>query len=160
MVNGFYAKAAIHTGNYKRFEHELNSLTHLAIDEDKGNMDFREIYSPYTGAPFGGWQSNQLTNSCRKQTWSATAYIDMILYGVVGMRFNNAEGITFSPFMPANISKIQLNKVKYRDQYLNISVEGRGTKVKGMYVNGVKASGASIGHLPQKNNDIRIVVTM
>ncbi len=160
MVNGFFAKAAIHTGNYDQFEHELNSLTHLALDEDKGNMDFREIYSPYTGAAFGGWQSNRLTPSCKRQTWSATAYIDMVLYGVVGMRFNDAEGITFKPFMPANMSKIQINNLKYRNQYLNISVEGRGTKLKNMYVNGVKAEGSAIGHLPLEKNDIRIEMTL
>ncbi|RXF71865.1 MGH1-like glycoside hydrolase domain-containing protein [Arcticibacter tournemirensis] len=158
MVNGFYAKAAIHTGNYDRFEHELSSLTHLAIDKDKGNMDFREIYSPYTGAAFGGWQSNKLTLSCRRQTWSATAYIDMILYGVVGMRFDNADGITFRPYMPSDISRIQINKVRYRGRYLNISVEGKGSKIKAMYVNGAKASNATVGHLPQQNNDIRIVM--
>ena len=43
MVNGFFAKAAIDTKNYGTFNHEFFSLTHLALDEDKGNYDFREI---------------------------------------------------------------------------------------------------------------------
>ena len=40
MVNGFFAKAAIETKNYETFNHEFSSLTHLALDEDKGNYNF------------------------------------------------------------------------------------------------------------------------
>ncbi len=49
MVNGFFARAAKTAGNYECFDHEFSSLTHLALDEDKGNYNFREIYNPLLG---------------------------------------------------------------------------------------------------------------
>ncbi|HTN19657.1 MAG TPA: glycosyl hydrolase family 65 protein [Pelobium sp.] len=158
MVNGFYAKAAIETENFNRFNEELQSLTHLAIDADKGNGDFREIYNPYNGAPFGGWQSGKITYSCKKQTWSATAYIDMILSGIIGMRFNDENSISFQPFMPEGISNIELENVAYRGSNLNISIQGKGNKVKTLMLNGVKVEGNRIADLPQGENQIKIVL--
>ncbi|WP_207534577.1 MGH1-like glycoside hydrolase domain-containing protein [Desertivirga arenae] len=158
MVNGFYAKAAINTRNYKRFEEELKSLTHLAIDEDKGNMDFREIYSPYTGAAIGGWQSNKLTPSCRRQTWSATAYLDMVMYGLIGMRFSNAGEIEFKPYLPPGISILELSELKYRNKYLNILVEGKGSTIREMHVNGRKVYKVTPGILNHSINKVHIVM--
>ena len=94
MVNGFFAKAAIDTKNYGTFNHEFFSLTHLALDEDKGNYDFREIYNPYSGKPDGGFQAwgesrpNYHWELCKFQTWSAIAYISMVINGLFGIKFN------------------------------------------------------------------------
>jgi len=52
MVNGFFAKAAITAADYNAFTNELYALTHLALDEDKGNYDFREIYNGVIGLRF------------------------------------------------------------------------------------------------------------
>jgi hypothetical protein len=85
MVNGFFAQAAITSDNYTTFANELSNQTHLALDADKGDYDFREVYNSYTGKPDGGWQANgtQYPNyhweSCKLQTWSATAYIAMVV---------------------------------------------------------------------------------
>ncbi len=105
MVNGFFAKAAIETKNYETFNHEFSSLTHLALDEDKGNYNFREVYNPYSGKPDGGYQAwgesrpNYHWESCKFQTWSATAYISMVINGLFGMKFNT-ESLSFAPFLP------------------------------------------------------------
>jgi glycogen debranching enzyme len=117
MVNGFFAKASLVAGNDASFTKELFGLTHLALDEDKGNYDFREIYNPNTGKPDGGWQANGPQNrdyhweSCKLQTWSATAYISMILNGLFGLRFSE-QSLSFSPFLPSSIHFIEMKGLK------------------------------------------------
>jgi glycogen debranching enzyme len=134
MVNGFFAQAAKATENYATFTKELYAQTHLALDEDKGNYDFREIYNPYSGKPDGGWQTSGSATpghweSCRLQTWSATAYISMILRGVMGLRFDENH-VEFEPFLPPGIAHIELNDLAYRHSMLHLTVEGKGNHVK------------------------------
>ena len=159
VVNGFYAKAAIVTGNAVKFSEELKALAHLAMDENKGNGDFKEIYNPYTGKPDGGWQSNQLTKSCNLQTWSATAYIDMVLHGVVGLRFDNAEKLVFKPYLPSGIGKITITGLKYRNQNLDITLIGKGSKVKSFMVNGKAQHTYSISRISKGKQNIVITLT-
>ncbi len=149
MVNGFFARAAIVTNNYETFDHEFFSLTHLAIDEDKGNFNFREIYNPYTGKPDGGYQDwgesriNFHWESCKFQTWSATAYISMVLNGIFGMKFTE-DSLSFSPFLPNEINSLELKDLNYRNSKLNISVKGKGNKIESFTVDGIKQSNYSI----------------
>ena len=140
MVNGFFAKAAITAKDYSTFTNELYDLTHLALDEDKGNYDFREIYNPYSGKPDGGWQRSGSAipshwESCRLQTWSATAYISMVLNGVVGLRFQE-NTVSFIPYLPPGIKYIELKDLAYRNSILNIIVKGKGSTIKTFTVDG------------------------
>jgi hypothetical protein len=141
MVNGFFAKAAISAKCYPIFSNELFNLTHLALDEDKGDYNFREVYNPYTGQPDGGWQANGAANpnyhwaSCKLQTWSATAYISMVLNGVFGMRFGD-KALTFVPYLPDGINYIELKDINYRQSVLNITIKGKGSLVKTFTVDG------------------------
>ncbi|MBD0777782.1 hypothetical protein HPE56_08255 [Maribacter sp. ANRC-HE7] len=135
MVNGFFAKASIIAGSNTNFDFELNALTHLVLDEDKGNYNFREIFNPYTGAPDGGWQCDHQWDSVSIQSWSATAYIDMIYFGLAGIRLEN-NGIVFAPYLPENIHYLQLNDVVYRNSTLNITLLGNGNKIKSFMLNG------------------------
>ena len=149
MVNGFFAEAAIVTKNYKTFNHELISLTHLALDEDKGDYNFREIYNPYSGKPDGGYQDwgpdsiNFHWQSCRFQTWSATAYISMVTNGLFGMKFNE-KSLSFAPFLPNEIGSIELKDLSYRNSKLNILVKGKGNIITSFILDGKE----------QKNNFI------
>ena len=149
MVNGFFAKAAIATKSYNTFTNELFNLTHLALDEDKGDYDFREVYNPYTGQPDGGWQANGAANpeyhwaSCKLQTWSATAYISMVLNGVFGLRFSE-KSLSFAPFLPDGISNIELKALNYRQSVLNITVKGKGSLIKTFTVDGKPVAAHSI----------------
>ena len=133
-VNGFFAQASIMTGDTTSFEKELNGLTHLALDKDKGDNQFWEIYNPYTGTVDGGWQGNHW-KSCHQQTWSATAYLNMVYFGLVGMRIENT-GISFSPYLPANISEMELKAIPYRQSVLDISIKGTGRQIKSFRLNG------------------------
>jgi hypothetical protein len=163
MVNGFFAQAAIDSKSYPIFTEEFYNLTHLALDEDKGNYDFREIYSPYNGQPEGGWQSNGPTQlqyhwaSCKLQTWSATAYISMVLHGLVGARFS-ANGLSFAPYLPAGITYLKYNGFMYRGRDLNIIIKGNGSHIKQFVVDGKVAANHIGESLPKGHHDVVIVV--
>lgn len=144
MVNGYYAKAATMTKSHEVFEKEFNNLIGLALDANKGNGDFKEIYNPYTGAPDGGWQSNFHWKSCNKQTWSATAYMDMVMHGIIGLRFNDASKLSFEPYLPKGLTSIQLSGINYRNSKLNISLKGRGGRISKFLVNGQAALSTSV----------------
>ena len=98
------------------------------------------IYHPTTGEIYGGMQEDcgrgiRSWRSVVKQTWSATAYIRMILMDVIGMDFTE-KGITFAPNMVAGLENIELENITYRGSNLNVSVNGGGKKVKSISVNG------------------------
>jgi glycogen debranching enzyme len=160
MVNGYFAMAAIAAKDYTTFSKELDAQTHLALDEDKGNYDFREVYNPYTGKPDGGWQVNGTAaqhhwESCRLQTWSATAYISMILNDVIGLQFNE-NSLAFSPYLPGNIGHIELKDLAYRKSVLNILVKGKGGTIKKFKVDGRMQQGHSIAANLQGKHSVSI----
>lgn len=163
MVNGFFAQAAVASRNYVTFTNELTSLIHLALDADKGDYDFREIYNSQTGKPDGGYQANGKDHpdfhweSCRLQTWSATAYIAMVLKGVVGLTINE-DAITLSPFLPAGTTFVQLSGLKYRQGTFDLIVKGKGNTIKKFTVDGKEQSSYSIKASTQGSHKVTIEV--
>lgn len=163
MVNGFFAKAAIISNNFQVFNNELINLIHLALDEDKGNYDFREIYNPYTGKPDGGYQDwgrekkDFHWESCRLQTWSATAYLNMVYFGLAGIRIDGQK-ITFSPFLPDEISYLEINDIIYRGVKLDIVITGKGNHIKRFLLNGTEKTDYNIKSPLKISNRIVIEV--
>ena len=161
MVNGFFAEASLVAGDDSSFTKELFGLTHLALDEDKGNYDFREIYNPNTGEPDGGWQANGSPNrdfhwaSCKLQTWSATAYISMVLHGLFGLRFCE-QSLSFSPFLPSSIHFIEMKGLKYRHCILDISIKGNGKSIKIFSLDGKQQANHSINSVLSGKHNIFI----
>ena len=68
FVNAFYAEAALVTGDWDIFEHEFRAMAALALDEDKGNYNFYEIFDPETGKPEGGNQAGRAVWHSRQDT--------------------------------------------------------------------------------------------
>ncbi|MCD6331750.1 MAG: hypothetical protein J7L89_00600 [Bacteroidales bacterium] len=58
--------------------HELSNLADHAVRD----MQFAEIYHPYTGEKYGGIQESNgelvQWSAANRQTWSATGYIRML----------------------------------------------------------------------------------
>jgi len=163
FINGFFADAALTCRNYNTFSRELNCQTHLAMDEDKGNYNFREIYNPNTGKPDGGYQDwgaehpNFHWESCKLQTWSATAYISMVIKGLVGMKFNE-NSVTFTPYLPEEIGTLKLKDLTYRNSTLNISLKGKGKMISSFTVDGKNQKGNSISSALKGRHTIVIVM--
>jgi len=163
FINGFFADAALTCRNYNTFSRELNCQTHLAMDEDKGNYNFREIYNPNTGKPDGGYQDwgaehpNFHWESCKLQTWSATAYFSMVIKGLVGMKFNE-NSVTFTPYLPEEIGTLKLKDLTYRNSTLNISLKGKGKMISSFTVDGKNQKGNSISSALKGRHTIVIVM--
>lgn len=65
---------------------------------------FSEIYHPETGLPYGGIQEDEARGivewlSCRRQTWCAAGFINMVLHVFLGIRYS-PSGLTFSAYLP------------------------------------------------------------
>jgi len=137
MISGFWGYAAKINKQYKIFNAELENQAHLALDTDKGNGNFREIYHQISGKPDGGWQSGHQWKSCDHQTWSATAFTRMVLYGLFGVEFR-PDGIVFTPYLPKEYKEITLENINYRNAELSIKVKGAGDVIKSFTINGKK----------------------
>jgi len=146
QVQGFWAEACARRGRPGMMAHELRSLTEKACRD----AQFTEIYHPLTGEIYGGRQERDPDGvideweSCSRQTWSATAYLRIVLYGLLGMRFEET-GIRFEPVLTDGIERVQLTGIAYRGVVLSVAVEGGGSGIKSVKLNGEPVSEARIG---------------
>jgi glycogen debranching enzyme len=139
FISGFWGEAALKGDRPDLFEREFMTLTaHLNRD-----AQCAEIYHPETGEVYGGLQeagrgpNGMDWTSCARQSWTASAYLRMLLTGIFGMRFS-AEGIAFQPHLPAGINHVHLSGISYRSCRLELTVEGQGGRVVEFYRNGAK----------------------
>ena len=132
MAQGYWATAAARAGNTALFQREVETLAGLARNS---NWNFREIYHPATGEPDGGWQSGIHWESCTHQTWSATAFLRMIHYGLFGMTFEPA-GMRLAPTLPAAWGSVTLTGIPYRHMVLDLHLDGQGTRVTRVLLDG------------------------
>lgn len=137
-LQAFWAEAAARHGRAELLGHELFALAKHACRDGH----FSEIYHPITGGEYGGVQEHpegrggmQRWASCARQTWSATAFVRMVLNGVLGARFAE-DRVRFAPVLPAGVTHVRLG-VPYRAAELEVVVSGAGTRVKAARMNGV-----------------------
>lgn len=122
MAQGYWAHAAAREGEVVPFRKEVESLASLVR---MSGWDFREIYNPVTGRPDGGWQAGKHWESCRHQTWSATAYLRMILQGLFGLEATTS-GLVANPLLPAGWGPVALEGLHYRAATLDVRLSGQG----------------------------------
>lgn len=140
-IQGFWADAAARHRKVDLFAVELEALAHHGIREGQ----FFEIYHPDTGAPYGGLQELpgsgviDTWESLPHQTWSATAFVRMVLFGLAGMRFA-ADGIRFEPLLPPGLENVELRGLRYRGATIDLVLEGAGGELAQVLVNGEEAA--------------------
>ena len=136
-IQGFWASAAAENGYKDHFFHEFSSLMNAAVMDGQ----FGEVFHPETGIEYGGIQedcSGSISEYflCHRQTWSATAFIRMVLTGLLGMSFNR-KGIIFNPVIVSDYCPLVISGLKYRRAVLSVEIEGNGSGIKSFSVNGV-----------------------
>lgn len=128
FIQGFWASAAAMHGRSDLFHKELTTLAEMA---DR-HREFKEIYHPITGEPYGGLQVDRgkvrLWASEPHQTWSATGYLRMIYHELFGMRFE-PERLRFQPFVPPRFQTLRLTGIEYRDMTLDVLIRNSGTHI-------------------------------
>lgn len=125
FIQCLFANEALRAGREQKFVKEFQVLARHAVRDGQ----FHEIYHPDTGLPYGGLQEYfyrntpmGLTPSFRRQTWSATGFLSMILHGILGMTFGEG-GMTFSPYLPPGMDWIRVEGLEYRDAEVSILAE-------------------------------------
>lgn len=117
-VQGFWARAMLKCGQHDRFCHELYTLAQHAVRDQQ----FAEIYHPEDGRIYGGWQEGGgeyiLWNSCNGQTWSATAFLGMVLDGLCGLTPDGKPGI---PYLPNGMQRLTLRNLYLRGKRTDLS---------------------------------------
>jgi hypothetical protein len=124
---------------------------------------FYELYNPITGLPDGGLQEGKgdgivSWESEPHQTWSATGYLRLILFDLVGMHFEE-NGIQFAPLLPDDIHEVNLRGLDYREAILDIRIHGSGAHIVEMQVNGRDQSDHRVPATASGPQDIEIVVS-
>ena len=132
-AQGFWARAAFEKGGREAFEAELHALA------GKANRDgqFYEVYHPETGEAYGGlqekWDGKKLVigdwMSCTHQTWSATAYLSLIYYHVLGVDIREGE-VVFKPYLPDGVNVIAVKDLKVGETTFDIVVVRGGNGPK------------------------------
>jgi glycogen debranching enzyme len=121
FVQGYWALAAIHLGDLKKFDEELDKLIKLSQKTET----FREYYFPEDGHPDGSID----------QLWSASGYLGMVLHGLLGMNFEE-DGIRFAPLVADRFSTISMSGINYRHSVLNVKILGHGPRVASFKLDG------------------------
>jgi Amylo-alpha-1,6-glucosidase len=121
FVQAYWGLAAAKCHDASTFGHELEKLLKLS----QANDTFMEYYHPQDGKPDGS----------RNQLWSASGYLGMIYRGLFGMDLES-DGIHFAPVVPGGFDHLTLRRVKYRDQILSLTIEGKGWKIKSFKLDG------------------------
>lgn len=126
QIQGFWASAAAQHGRLDLFSQEFHKLTRLAYRDTQ----FAEVYHPDSTLMYGGVQesSHWIWASEKRQTWSATAYLRMILLDMIGLRFDG-EKISAEPQLPATITKVNLTSLPWRGARVNVHIEGNGADI-------------------------------
>jgi len=136
QIQGFWAWACAKARDEKRFYAEFNNLTSLVRGSE---MNFREIYHPVTGKPYGGVQCERMWEATNHQTWAATAYLSMIYHGIFGIQVD-LEQIKFEPMLRGLGSEIALKNFKIRQMMLDIYVTGQGQTITEFKLDGLSYS--------------------
>ncbi len=124
QVNGLWAEAALRNQRADLFEQELLGLA-AKVERDG---QFAEIYHPATGRIYGGLQEcggkpDGIVEweSCKRQTWCATAFLRMILYGVCGLR-PGGGGLHVQPNLPSGTDCVALTGLPFQGKLYNLEV--------------------------------------
>ena len=139
FISGFWGDAVRKAGRSDLFEREFMTLT----AQINHHRQCAEIYHPETGEIYGGLQeagrgpSGMDWTSCARQSWTASAYLRMLLTGLFGLQLSD-QGIAFQPYLPADTDYAQLSAISYRTCRLELTVQGQGGRVVEFYRNGLK----------------------
>jgi glycogen debranching enzyme len=137
FISGFWGEAALKYDRPDLFDREFMTFT----NNINQHAQCAEIYHPETGDIYGGLQEagsgprGMDWTSCSRQSWTASAYLRMLLNGLLGMRFD-VDGIIFAPHLPAGVDSIAVSGINYRGCRLSLTVEGRGGHVVKCYRTG------------------------
>lgn len=159
VVKGLWAKALAQQGAQQAFATETAQLAELA----NNNSGFWEIYNGHSGVVDGGYQRLNDTvkfhwGSQPDQTWSATAYLDMIDSGLFGLHLGTG-GLTIAPTLPAGWGDVTLSGLHYRGANLTVALHGAGTTIGSFTIDGQQEADHTVPVSLVGNHTVDITLT-
>ena len=129
-IQGFWARAMHRAGHQEGFEKELYLMAQKAVRD----MHFSEIYHPDTGALYGGMQEQGPGgivewDSRRKQTWSATAFLSLIYFEILGLTMEDGEPV-FHPQLPINCDHMRIRGFEVAGWLFDLDIDGKEISVR------------------------------
>ena len=123
---GFWARACSMNGYTYGYDNELFLMAEKAVRDGQ----FWEIYHPDTGEVYGGLQGTGyndtfLWGSCSHQTWSATAYLSLIYYEMIGANIEEGK-VTFTPYLPEGVNEATVSGFKVGKTTFDVVVTRSG----------------------------------
>lgn len=149
-AQAFWAEAAAEGGRHDLFDREFR----LMAEHAERDSHFAEVLHPDSGEIYGGVQEVNYTSKPR-QTWCATGFIRLVLRGILGMRFS-PEGVSFSPRLPSGLKRLALSNLHYRASVLSVSVEGAGSALKSVRIDGRPAKSPYISAASEAKHTVEI----
>lgn len=155
-IQSYWADAMIRNGYPDAFDKEFLCLTANSIRDGY----FSEIYHPETGLPYGGLQEEGGViipwDSRKKQTWSATGYLHMLINNIIGLSVHE-KTFEIHPYLPSYISNITIRGLSIRNHPVSIKVSGNGSMIKRCTMNSTP-SGNRFSYTNSDTFDIEIIV--
>lgn len=132
-AQAFWACACADKGYTQGFETELFALAEKAVK----NGQFHEIYHPETGEVYGGLQGSgrgdiHIWRSVQHQTWSATGYLSLLYYHVLGAKIG-AGSVTFAPTLPSGVNEAKMSGFKVGNTTFDITITRGGGQSSATY---------------------------
>lgn len=129
-IQGFWARAMHRAGYQESFEKELYLMAQKAVRD----MHFSEIYHPDTGALYGGMQEQGPGgivewDSRRKQTWSATAFLSLIYFEILGLTMEDGEPV-FHSQLPINCGHMRIRGFEVAGWLFDLDIDGKEVSVR------------------------------
>lgn len=157
-IQAFWADAALQNGREDLFFQEWEKLTEAALRDGQ----FGEVFHPETGLEYGGLQEDTTGEIkkyflCHRQTWSATAYLRMVLFGIAGLKLNR-EGLTVKPCLPTGCNQLNIEGLIWRNKALSVRINSSNTNLKEseIRVNGKKIRAGEIITTQECGLDIEV----
>ena len=125
-IQGLWGHAAIERGRDDLFRSEMLHLAERAVRDGQ----FAELFHPDTGKIYGGLQEGGKGDdgfqwkSCTRQTWSASAFLRLVLVGLCGMQVEG-DNIIFSPRTEGYGMPLRLDGLIFQGQSFHIDSTGQ-----------------------------------
>lgn len=132
FINGYFADAA---AKCRRADLLAEEMTHIAELVRRSGNHFQEIYNPETGGQDGGWQCGWHWETVEDQTWSATGYIRMVVFGLFGVTLHE-DDISFAPCLPRQFRTVSLTGLRIRNVVLDLVLEPANNGTGEIRING------------------------
>lgn len=132
FIQGMWGRALLKNCYYEKFDSNLMAMAEKAVRDGQ----FYEIYHSITGEIYGGLQERTsgvdangqkangivLWKSMRRQSWSASAYLSLVYYGILGLEYSD-EGLKIKPYLPSFCNEITVKDIPYKSGKITITVK-------------------------------------